>query len=446
MVASLNNYVLMLTRYIDFGNEVLNGIFISSIVMSIPLLINYLSYYVPIITRWITSLIYGKGTSVYYYYQSSASSENYSEYEEIKSLIWYLRENEKFDNIDLQKMDRQFLPYNRSYIDIEFEKQKYSILFNIRKNKNENKEAIDDSLLTGSICVTSTNGTIKDVQNFIKSIKNLHKEHQKKKTWKLQFMSYNKRRKLFSLDEQSEWGTIESPFESIVLPIETENEFMRKITLFLSSSENYAKHNIPYKKIIYLNGKPGTGKTSLAIMTARYLKRNLYTIKLNDIPSDETLSSMFCLVRNTKSIILIEEFDCCPQVTSRNITRSKSKDNIDTSKSSDKVKEDGFTLGTLLSEMDGMKPWNGEIIFITTNHMEDIDPALLRPGRCDYIINFDNMASIDICRLIHKRTNQEIPLERQSSIPDKKYSAAEIQGKIIDYMDDYDELINSICS
>mgnify|MGYP003385332662 CR=1 FL=1 len=443
---SINSYILMLTRYVDLGNEVLNGIFVSCIIMCVPLFVNYFTLYAPIIKKWIIDLIYGKGASVYYYYQSSASPENCTEYEEIKSLIWYLRKHNKFDDVDLQKMDNQFLPFRTNYISIDLSNKKYRILFNIQKNKTDNKDAVDESLLIGSVCITCVDGKISDVQDLIKYVFDSHKDHLNKQTWKLEFFSYNKRRRLFSLDEKSNWCSIDSPFESIVLPIKIENEFMKKINSFLDSEDNYTKNNIPYKRIIYLNGKPGTGKTSLAIMVARYLKRNIYTIKLNEITSDELLSNIFCSIRSTKGIILIEEFDCCPQVTNRKILKENHSNETNSNKDSTDDKSKCFTLGTLLSEMDGMRPWNGEIIFITTNHMEEIDPALLRPGRCDYVMNYDNMSSEDICRLIYKRTDKEVSSDKLHEIPDKKYSPAEIQGKIIDNINDYDGLMKDICN
>jgi len=44
----------------------------------------------------------------------------------------------------------------------------------------------------------------------------------------------------------------------------------------------------------------------------------------------------------------------------------------------------------LLNALDGVRAQEGRIIFMTTNHPEKLDPALMRPGRADFhaLINY----------------------------------------------------------
>ena len=44
----------------------------------------------------------------------------------------------------------------------------------------------------------------------------------------------------------------------------------------------------------------------------------------------------------------------------------------------------------LLNALDGVRSQEGRISFMTTNHREKLDPALLRPGRADVHIEFTN--------------------------------------------------------
>ena len=45
------------------------------------------------------------------------------------------------------------------------------------------------------------------------------------------------------------------------------------------------------------------------------------------------------------------------------------------------------TFSGLLNALDGVRSQEGRILFMTTNHREKLDPALLRPGRADYHVH-----------------------------------------------------------
>ncbi|KAF2312333.1 hypothetical protein GH714_034283 [Hevea brasiliensis] len=111
---------------------------------------------------------------------------------------------------------------------------------------------------------------------------------------------------------------------------------------------------------------------------ANYLNYNVYDLELANISSDSDLRSAMLHV-DRKSIIVIEDIDCNSGVHGR----SKS----DNSESHSKNVR--FTLLSLLNCFDGL--WSScaeeRIIVFTTNHKEDLDPALLRPGWMDVRIH-----------------------------------------------------------
>ena len=49
------------------------------------------------------------------------------------------------------------------------------------------------------------------------------------------------------------------------------------------------------------------------------------------------------------------------------------------------------TLSGLLNAIDGIASAEGRLLFCTTNHIERIDPALIRPGRCDVRVEFTRL-------------------------------------------------------
>jgi chaperone BCS1 len=46
-------------------------------------------------------------------------------------------------------------------------------------------------------------------------------------------------------------------------------------------------------------------------------------------------------------------------------------------------KKKGVTFSGFLNALDGVRSKDGTILIMTTNHREKLDPALIRPGRCD---------------------------------------------------------------
>jgi chaperone BCS1 len=47
----------------------------------------------------------------------------------------------------------------------------------------------------------------------------------------------------------------------------------------------------------------------------------------------------------------------------------------------------------LLNAIDGIRTIDGRILFMTTNHKEKLDPALLRPGRTDLHFELKNAST-----------------------------------------------------
>jgi chaperone BCS1 len=60
------------------------------------------------------------------------------------------------------------------------------------------------------------------------------------------------------------------------------------------------------------------------------------------------------------------------------------------------------TFSGLLNALDGVASQEGRVLFMTTNHIEKLDPALIRPGRCDVIVKFD-LATADQARRMFLR-------------------------------------------
>src|SRR5690606_30370089 len=135
-------------------------------------------------------------------------------------------------------------------------------------------------------------------------------------------------------------------------------------------SSDVCSSDLPYHRGILLHGHPGTGKTSIAAAIANHLKLDVYYVSLSSIKGNSELEQLLNSVRQ-RSVLLLEEVDTCVAAT----RRGRDKDSPGAG--------GGITMDVLLQKLDGMSTPHGLITIMTTNRLEVLDPALIRPGRAD---------------------------------------------------------------
>jgi len=156
-------------------------------------------------------------------------------------------------------------------------------------------------------------------------------------------------------------------------------EIKETVELPLLHPELFEKVGIDPPKGVLLYGPPGTGKTLLAKAVAH--ETNSVFIKL--IGSElvrkyigegaRLVRELFKLAREkAPSIVFIDEVDA---IGAKRLESATSGD-----------REVQRTLMQLLAEMDGFNPRGDVRIIAATNRPDIIDPAMLRPGRFDRLI------------------------------------------------------------
>lgn len=190
-----------------------------------------------------------------------------------------------------------------------------------------------------------------------------------------QVVEYNKsirkiKQKIYTNNYWGDWvyfGDINSKtIDNIFLSCK--QEIIKDIDGFIQSEEWYRQRGLSYKRGILFYGSPGNGKTSLCLALAQYLNRNIQFLNLNDLEKDASLFTAFNNIKNN-SILVIEDVDAI--FGTRN---GKAK----------------ISFSSLLNCMDGAFSKYGVITIMTTNHVENIDIALIREGRIDVKVNIDN--------------------------------------------------------
>lgn len=174
--------------------------------------------------------------------------------------------------------------------------------------------------------------------------------------------------------------------ESVALETSKKDALVADITYYLTPEceRFYANRGYPYRRGFLLYGPPGTGKTSFCLALAGHFNLDLYILSLNNPGiSDHRLDALFDDLPQ-RCILLLEDVD------SAGLEREKSKEELKklSRKEMDFAhrnsgRQTTLTLSGLLNCLDGPTSKDGRIVCMTSNAPDSLDPALIRPGRCD---------------------------------------------------------------
>lgn len=161
--------------------------------------------------------------------------------------------------------------------------------------------------------------------------------------------------------------------DSVFIEKEKRDRLIKSISKFKSSEEWYLENGIPYQLGILLHGAPGTGKTSMIKAIAGYLDYPIYYLSPSKLGKIESAMSTL----PDKCVIVIEDIDS-------NSTTHDRENSFDSSETGNLIKSlEAISLSEVLNSLDGMFSAHGRILIATTNHVEKLDPALIRAGRID---------------------------------------------------------------
>jgi len=155
------------------------------------------------------------------------------------------------------------------------------------------------------------------------------------------------------------------PLASVVLKAGQGEALLADLQRFLANRDRYTRLGIPWRRGYLLHGPPGTGKTSLVTALASELHLNVCTLSLaSPIVTDEKIHTLLAAVPQ-RSVLLIEDVDA--------FFRER-----DAAHTQVRLSFSGF-----LNALDGVATQEGTVLFMTTNHLERLDAALIRAGRID---------------------------------------------------------------
>jgi chaperone BCS1 len=178
------------------------------------------------------------------------------------------------------------------------------------------------------------------------------------------------------------YGYAPRTLDSVVLEPGEKQHLVQDVAQFRKSKQRYARLGVPYHRGYLLYGPPGTGKTSLVSALAAHFGLSIYTINLTDF-NDRTLMNAVSNVP-ANSVLLFEDIDCMKGSKARVSANSTVEGSASAATKENAAIQNGVTLSGLLNVLDGFYAPSNVLFVMTTNHIEALDEALLRPGRIDY--------------------------------------------------------------
>ncbi|KAF7340565.1 p-loop containing nucleoside triphosphate hydrolase protein [Mycena sanguinolenta] len=258
-------------------------------------------------------------------------------------------------------------------------------------------------------------------------------------------------------DKYGNWGKTMTKsrraFSTLVLPADIKEMILADAQEFLESEKYYKMAGIPHRRGYLLHGAPGTGKSS-TVHAIESLASKSISYPWQTLALTITHWGISSVIPPSRCILLIEDIDCA----------FPSREDPDEDEEEDEEPQrdrngnpiprhrmlppkSAVTLSGLLNVLDSVSSEEGRITFATTNHIENLDPALIRAGRMDLKIKYSlaTTAQIEeVFKVFFSVSNEDDGASRYSAddikrlatefaatVPTETYSVAQIQGYLL---------------
>jgi len=150
-------------------------------------------------------------------------------------------------------------------------------------------------------------------------------------------------------------------------------ELVRAVYWPLEYADRFAEMGIDPPSGVLLHGPPGTGKTLLARAAASLSDANFISVNGPELldkyvgASEQAVRDLFATAReNAPAVVFFDEVDA-----------------ISPKRRGDDTGAGERVVSQLLTELDGLEPLTDVVVIAATNRPDNIDEALLRPGRIE---------------------------------------------------------------
>lgn len=241
------------------------------------------------------------------------------------------------------------------------------------------------------------------------------------------------------------------------------HQIRRRAEFFMANRQWYDNKGVPYTLGLMLTGSPGTGKTSVAKCLANEMQRHIVNVQLNDNMTKTQMENLFynemltVSTSNGKSELLaipiekrlyvFEDIDAQSSIVhTRDYDESDPIQRLQREKldlrtqlneanariaALESVSSGGMpmpgmrnpltpihvngptsgqkvTLSLLLNILDGILETPGRVVIMSSNFVERLDKALIRPGRIDLIARFSFATNPQIREMLEHRYDRRL--------------------------------------
>ena len=207
--------------------------------------------------------------------------------------------------------------------------------------------------------------------------------------------------------------------DSVFLNDDIKETILNHVNKFFANKNIYKKRNLTYKTGILLYGEPGTGKSTIANMIATEYHCDMVIIKMNQFANINIDLVTSAINADDKTyIVVLEDIDCVIG------DRQSEKDDLENKKNVNK----------LLQFLDSTSSPSNVIFVATTNHIENLDEAILRDGRFDLKVNITNInktAAVQMCKSFGIKNEETIKRLFNDNNTNGRINPAKLQNLIL---------------
>ncbi|EEB11853.1 mitochondrial chaperone BCS1, putative [Pediculus humanus corporis] len=227
------------------------------------------------------------------------------------------------------------------------------------------------------------------------------------------------------------------PLNSVVLDVGVKERILQDCLEFINNPLWYTDRGIPYRRGYLLYGPPGCGKSSFISALAGELQFGICVLNLSERGlSDDRLNHLLA-VAPQNTILLLEDID------SAFLSRENFVEGKNPYEGLSRV-----TFSGLLNCLDGVASAEARVLFMTTNYIERLDPALIRPGRVDVkeFVGYCSPYQVEqmFLRFYPQFADDSKEFTKKVMSHNKKLSAAQLQGYFMFYKSSGDKVLNEV--